>query len=268
MSVKFLSFRSGSSGNCYYIGNEEKAVLIDMGVGPRVLAKKMNECGLDMGKLSMILVTHDHIDHIKHLGSFVKRWKIPVYTTETLHNRLDTHPCTRGSLSGCRYVIDPDSYLDAGPVKVKAFRVPHDATETVGYHMDFYGERFTVITDTGELTKDIFRYSAIAKHLVIESNYDLDMLMGGPYTPDLKRRIISGNGHLSNEQTAYLLEKVCSTENSVLKNIFLCHISDNNNTKELAYKVSHEALERAGVADRINLVALPRTGSSQLFELD
>lgn len=267
MSVVFLSLRSGSSGNCYYIGNETESIIVDMGVGPRVLNKRLKECGLDPSRISMVLVTHDHIDHIKHLGKFAGRNTVPVYAVADLHRSLDNHPCTRGCLSGCRKVIDEDSFIDTGNIKIKSFRVPHDASVTVGYHISFYGERFTLITDAGALTREIFKYASIAKHLVIESNYDLDMLMRGSYTPELKRRIMGGTGHLSNEQTAHLLEEICRRTDNVLKNVFLCHISDNNNTRELAYSVSHEALVRAGADRHVNLVALPRTGSSELFRL-
>ncbi len=267
MSVKFFSLRSGSSGNCYYFGNEREAFLVDMGVGPRILTRKLREAGLDMGKISFMLVTHDHIDHIKHLGGFAKRFQLPVYAPDRLHRSLDTHPCTRGCMSGCRYVIDEASFLDTGNIKVKAFRVPHDATVTYGYHIDFYGERITIITDAGDVTQEMLRYAAIAKHLVIESNYDLDMLMSGPYSPELKRRIISGHGHLSNEQTSYIIERICASEKSPAKNIFLCHISDNNNTPELAYKASQEALRRIGKESSVNLAALPRKTNSPIFEL-
>lgn len=264
--VRFLSIKSGSSGNCYYIGNDSEAILIDMGVGPRVLAKTLKEKGLSQDKISKVLITHEHIDHIKHLGAFAKRNFIPVYTSEELHRVLDNHPCTRSCLSGCRRVIDMDSYADCGNIKIKAFKVPHDAACTLGYHIDFYGERFTVITDAGGLTSEIFKYASIAKHLVIESNYDLDMLMKGSYTPDLKRRIIGGHGHLSNEQTAYLIEKICGRNDTAVRNIFLCHVSDNNNTPEMAYRASEEVLEKLHRSD-VRLNVLPRRYPSDLFEL-
>ena len=259
--------RSGSSGNCYYIGNEKEALLIDAGVGGRIMAKYFRDHDVDMDRISMMLVTHDHIDHIKHLGGILKRWPKPVYATRSLLDVLDRHPCSGGFLTGCRRDIDEASFLDRGMIKVKAFHVPHDAKVTLGYHIDFYGTRFSLITDTGAITKEVLQYAYLAENLIIEANYDLDMLIHGPYSPDLKARIIGGNGHLSNEQTASVIDAILKKGGCRVKNIFLCHISDNNNTPERAYDAVFKVLKDHGMDGQIQLHALPRKTFSDIYDL-
>ena len=140
--------------------------------------------------------------------------------------------------------------------------MPHDAKDTVGFYIDFYGETFTFITDVGTVTDDVVYYSSKAKHLIIESNYDLDMLLRGKYTPELKNRIITGNGHLSNDQTASILKRAYNKD---LKTVFLCHLSENNNTPEIAKRTAEEALKEVG-GDSISVYPLPRRSASEIFE--
>jgi len=255
--INFISLSSGSNGNCYFIGNDFFSILIDVGIGVRTIKKRLLQYHISIESIDLVLVTHDHIDHIKHLGSFSDRYKIPVLATAVLHNSLLYHPCTRGSLVDCRKIIVRDNEYTFKGVKITPFEVPHDATETLGYHIDFYGEKFTLITDVGRITDDIIMYSKQANHLILESNYDLDMLVGGSYPKILIERIRNGKGHLCNNETANAIKKIYHEE---LRSIFLCHLSENNNTPELAYKEVYKALSEVGacVEKDINLVCLPR----------
>lgn len=264
--IKFLSLSSGSSGNCYYIGNEETALLIDMGVSVRGLKKRLTEFGLSFDAIEMVLVSHDHVDHIKHLGTLSDKYKKPVFTTERLCKSLFAHPCTRGRMSGCLNPINIGVPHTRGRITFTSFEVPHDATETVGYHIDFYGVKFTFITDIGRVTEDAVNYSKLADHLIVESNYDVDMLNCGTYPEHLKMRIMDGNGHLSNEESASLLKR---SYHPGLKSIFLCHLSQNNNTPKAAYDCAKEALSSIGVdAERdLRLYCLPRSLPSDIFSL-
>ncbi|MEF9986305.1 MAG: MBL fold metallo-hydrolase [Bacteroidales bacterium] len=262
--IKFFSISSGSNGNSYYIGNEHTALLIDAGIGPRTIKKRLAEHNIELNTVEFILVTHDHIDHIKSLGVIADKYKIPVYATEKLHVALDKHSCTRCRLSGCvrKTILGVESEYKG--VKFTPFLVPHDATETVGYFIDFYGVKFTFITDVGTVTDDVIKYSQMASTLIFESNYDLDMLLGGSYSSDLKVRIMKGYGHLSNEQAASAIKRVY---NRNLTNIFLCHLSENNNTPELAYNQVSKGLCEIGVRVGIDvtLTCLPRTKASRLY---
>ena len=258
--VKFISLSSGSNGNCYYIGDEKTAFLIDAGIGPRTIKKRLLEHGIGVESIKFVLVSHDHIDHIKSLGVLADRLNLPVYATERLHRSLSVHFCTRGKLGGCarKTVLDQPSEYDG--VMITPFEVPHDATQTVGYHIDFHGLKFTFITDVGDITENVVKYSSMANVLIIESNYDLDMLLHGGYTPELKLRIAKGNGHLSNEQCASVIRRVYHPK---MEAIFLCHLSENNNTPELAHKEISKALK----AMRANpqLECLPRRMSSPMY---
>lgn len=259
--VRFLSLSSGSNGNCYYFGSDRFSFLIDVGIGTRTIKKRLAAHGIDILDIGAVLVTHDHFDHIKSLGTFTERLHKPVYLTRTLEAALRHHFCTAGMLKGCVRFLEEGTASGIAPgLVVTPFVVPHDATQTVGYHFCFEGERFTVMTDLGEVTDDAVRYAGMADHLVVESNYDVDMLVTGPYHPALKSRILNGNGHLSNEQTASLLRR-CAHGN--LRDIWLCHLSANNNTPEKALLCAKETL--GSIGSRASLHCLPRNRESELF---
>lgn len=259
--TRFISLSSGSSGNCYYIGNDDVSFLIDVGIGGRTIRKRLGLLGIDINDVDFVLVSHDHVDHIKYLGSFTEHYHKPVFATKELHEALDNHFCTRGRMYGCIKNVEAGVTSECLGVKFTPFRVPHDAHDTVGYHIDFFGTTFTFITDLGMVTEDVVKYSGMASHLIVESNYDADMLATGPYPPELKRRIRNGRGHLSNEQAASLLRTVAGPD---VQSIFLCHLSENNNTPELALESAGAALKDAG-ASHIMLRALPRRTCSELF---
>ena len=264
-SVRFMSFSSGSCGNCYYLGNEDGAILIDAGVSLRRLKKVMGEHGLDMASLKAVLVTHDHLDHIRHLGSFCKKLSLPVYTTPMIHSALARHTFTSDWIASCRRdVCEGETVLVAG-MSVKPFVVPHDATQTVGYSIGLTGHKFVIMTDVGRITDEAVQLASHADTVVLESNYDMDMLMGGPYTYELKMRIVQGCGHLSNDECACAVRRFM---HEGPRNIFRCHWSDNNSTRELAYKCTLDSLRQCGVEPGIiSLVCLPRQVPSQLFNL-
>lgn len=258
--VKFVSLSSGSNGNCYYFSDGSTSFLIDVGIGARTIKKRLSEVGISFDSINFILVTHDHVDHIKSLGLFTERFAKPVYATRTLHDALSRHFCTRGKMTGCVKILTENQSSDICGVKVTPFEVPHDATQTVGYHIEIGGQKITICTDLGSATDDAVRYASMADHLIVEANYDVDMLMTGPYPMQLKMRIISDNGHLSNEQTCSLLRRAMHPE---LKNIFLCHLSAHNNTPQTAFNTIKETLE--SLNSQAFLTCLPRMRTSELY---
>ena len=262
--TRFISLSSGSNGNCYYIGNDDVSFLIDVGIGGRTIRKRLAQLGIDVSTVDFVLVSHDHVDHIRYLGSFTEHYHKPLFATKELHRALDSHFCTRGRLYGCVKEIEAGVTTECLGVKFTPFRVPHDAHDTVGYYIDFFGTTFTFITDVGAVTDEVVDYCSKAAHLIVESNYDRDMLLNGPYPPELQRRIMNGHGHLSNGQTAELLRKVAGKD---VQSVFLCHLSENNNTTELARQSASAAQQEAG-ATHILLKALPRRTCSELFEFE
>lgn len=263
--IRFMSLSSGSCGNCYYFGTEEKGILIDAGVSLRKLKKALEENGLSVDSVSAVLVTHDHLDHIRHLGSFCKRISKPVYATSVLHRALARHSFTSDYIATCRKVLPDGGHENIEDISVRYFEVPHDATQTVGYALELQGHKMVIMTDVGRITDEAVEYASHADTVVIESNYDIDMLMGGPYTYDLKMRIVQGCGHLSNDECASAVRRFCHPG---LRNIFLCHLSENNNTADLAYRSAHKALKESGAGKgEVALRCLPRTYPSPLFIL-
>lgn len=277
--LKFLSLSSGSCGNCYFLSDGKAGLLIDAGVTVRRLKKTLMEHGLDTDSFQAVLVTHDHLDHIRHLGSYCKHLKKPVYATSVLHGALANHTFTRDYIADYRSVLPDGDPLriclrkdvpEAELPLVSHFIVPHDATQTVGYFIEWSSVSFFLMTDAGRATDEAIEYARKADTVVIESNYDPGMLIGGPYPHDLKMRICQGNGHLSNDECASAIRRFWHPG---LKNLFLCHLSENNNTPSLAFASAAEALRsiivdgRLTAKDITNLQTLPRTHASQMFTL-
>lgn len=263
--LKFMSLSSGSCGNCYYLGTGQNGIVIDAGVSLRRLKKILQDNGLGLDSFSAILVTHDHLDHIRHLGSFCKRLQKPVYTTDVIHGALARHTFTSDWIGQCRRILAAGEWNEIAGMNVRYFVVPHDATQTVGYVIEAEGHRFVIMTDVGRMTDEAVAFASEADTVVIESNYDIDMLMGGPYTYELKMRIVQGCGHLSNDECASAVKRFWHPG---LKNVFLCHLSENNNTRELAYRCVNEALEESGVEKgTVALRCLPRREPSPMIEL-
>lgn len=263
--VRFMSLSSGSCGNCYFLGTETGGIIIDAGVSLRTLKKVLQEYDMTTDAFSAVLVTHDHLDHIRHLGSFCKRLSKPVYTTADIHRALARHTFTAPTIGPCRRILAEGEWNEVAGMKVRYFVVPHDATQTVGYAIEVEGHKFVIMTDVGRMTDEAVQFAREADSVVVESNYDMDMLMGGPYTYDLKMRIVQGNGHLSNDECASAIRRFWHPG---LRNIFLCHLSENNNTHDLAYRCSAAALQEMGVEKgTVSLRCLPRQYPSQMFTL-
>jgi len=263
--IIFKSFCSGSCGNCYLLGIDEGkgksiCVLIDAGTSPRRLKPFLAGEGLNIDDIRGILVTHDHMDHIRCLGSYCKRFPFPVFTTPTLHNALNRNTKTRDHINTtCREMDEGWNVIVEGRIKAKYFVVPHDATQTVGYAIMLDGFKFVIMTDIGRMTREGLDFASQADTVVIESNYDLEMLRNGPYPVELQDRICLGNGHLSNVQCSDAIREFIHPG---LGYIFLCHLSEHNNTPGKALEANRKA-----VSDPTRLIALPRTTPSPLFTL-
>lgn len=269
-TIKFKSFSSGSCGNCYFLGifgeaepghrqQCEAGVLIDAGVSPRRLKRELAADGLSYEDFSALLITHDHLDHIRSLGSYCKHVCKPVWATQKLHNAL-THHFVVGEFMP-KYRMDlGDGWTDIVPGRIRArwFEVPHDASQTVGFALMLDDFKYVHITDCGRMTPEAVSLCRQADTVTLESNYDPYMLQHGPYPVELQNRIRDGHGHLSNGECA---EALASFAHEGLRNVFLCHLSEHNNTPELALSASSPA------AGNARLVALPRQTPSQLFVL-
>lgn len=262
---KFFSLGSGSSGNCYYLGTKDYGILIDAGVGIRTVRKSLKEYGVSFEKINAVLITHDHADHIKTVGCFGDKHNIPIYSTETVHEGIQRNRVVQANLYQTKRVIEKEIPFAIDDFRITAFEVPHDSIDNVGYHIEFDGQSFVIITDIGCITDKIRQYASKANHLVIEANYDEYMLQAGRYPYYLKQRIGNGMGHLSNRLSA---EFIASIYNEHMRNIWLCHLSQDNNHPEIAYKAVEEALNGKGckVGKNVRLEALSRYKVSGLRE--
>jgi phosphoribosyl 1,2-cyclic phosphodiesterase len=262
---KFFSIGSGSSGNCYYLGTNDSGILIDAGVGIRTIQKALREYGVSVNKIMAVLITHDHADHIKTVGCFGDKYNIPVYATETVHEGIHRNRAVQASLITSKRIIEKETPFFINEFEITAFEVPHDSIDNVGYHIVFNGQTFVLVTDVGRITDKIRQYACKANHLVIEANYDEYMLQAGKYPFYLKQRIKSGTGHLSNQLSA---EFIAGIYNERMRNIWLCHLSQDNNHPELAFKTVEQALSANGViiGESVKLETLSRYKVSGLRE--
>ena len=265
--LRFISFGSGSSGNCYYLFTETDSLLIDVGVGIRTLKKHFHNYGLRFEDVHNILITHDHADHIKTVGCLGEKMNLPIYTTADVHRGIEKSRYVEETLYTSRRIIEKEVPFTIRDFNITAFEVPHDSTDNVGYYIEYGEHKFTFATDVGHITDTVTRYMRMANHLIIEANYDEEMLRFGTYPAFLKERVASPTGHLSNREAA---EFLAANYDPKLKDIWLCHLSRDNNHPELAYKTIDIRLFQEGVrvGKDVSLVALKRTTPSDIFEFE
>lgn len=262
--MRFISFTSGSCGNCCCLESKDGMLLIDAGASMRKVRRLMNDVGLNINDLNAILVTHEHLDHIRFLGTYCKYLRPSVCAPRKLHGVLAAHTFTKDYISSCRNVLEPDVWNVVGGFEVKWFEVPHDAAQTVGYAIRGEGHIVVIMTDLQNVTPEAFALASQADTVIIESNYDLQMLKDGPYTPELKQRILD-EGHLSNDACAEAIRRIWHPG---LRNLFLCHLSGNNNTPQKAYACAAQALSSVGVEKgSVHLRTLERGAASPLIIL-
>lgn len=264
MKLSFFSLASGSSGNCYYLGTAEYGILIDAGVGIRTIKKVLKEYGVDFSKILAVLITHDHADHIKTVGCLGEKFSIPVYATEIVHKGIEKSRYVEETLIHSRRIIYKEIPFEIRDFQITAFEVPHDSSDNVGYHIVFGNHKFTIATDVGHITEIVGKYLRLANHLIIEANYDEEMLRFGAYPAFLKERVSSPTGHLSNREAA---EFLAANYTDQMKDIWLCHLSRDNNHPELAFKTVDIRLFKEGirVGKDVTLTALKRTTPSEIF---
>ena len=265
---RFISFGSGSSGNCYYIYNENGGIIIDAGIGVRMLKKYFDQYGLSLSSIKAILITHDHADHVKSVGSLSHQYNLPVYATKEVHRGIDNNYVVRNKIPDAarRYVTVGEEFT-IDDFEIYAVRVPHDSKDNVGYRIKCNGVVFVLATDVGHVTDDIAQLISEANYLVLESNHEVEKLMAGKYPEHLKQRILSDRGHLSNEDCGKTLRDYATPK---LKNVWLCHLSYDNNDPELALYTVEGILRDSGIVPGkdFGVEVLKRTTPTGIFELE
>lgn len=225
MSLFFCSINSGSNANCYYVGNNNEAVLIDAGISCRETEKRMNELGLSIEKIKAIFISHEHSDHVSGLAGISKKHQIPVYITAA-------------TLANCKVPIEKNLVQNfsqqhaiiIGDLKITSFKKNHDAVDAHSFMISGNGVNVGVITDIGFACKKVIKYFGLCQAVFLESNYCDLMLANGNYPFYLQERISSDVGHLSNTQALELFRHYRSDD---LQYLILSHLSKNNNKPEL-----------------------------------
>ncbi|MBD5213298.1 MAG: MBL fold metallo-hydrolase [Bacteroidales bacterium] len=243
--VLFISFGSGSSGNSAYIGTRDEGLLIDAGVDQKFVKDELMRNGISPSALRGIIVTHDHGDHVRYAYGMLRQLRTcGLYCTpRTLNGILRRHSVSR-RLKDFHHAIYKEIPFQLAGFEITPFEVDHDGTDNVGYHITRPGFNFTIATDLGRIGERADFYLRRAEYIMIESNYDLDMLRRGTYPEYLKARIIGATGHLDNAVTAAYLASIYRPE---LKYVMLCHLSHDNNTPDVAVNTITESLAAIGV---------------------
>lgn len=272
--LKFISFGSGSSGNCAYIGNDKHGILIDAGVDPdKMIEPELRRNGIDMSSIGGIILTHDHGDHVKYAYAILRRNRhMRLYcTSRTFNGLLRRHSISRRIKEYHQPIFKEIPFRLSGFL-ITPFEVSHDGTDNVGYHITADNHTFVVATDMGSVTERADHYIRQANYLMLESNYDRTMLINGRYPEYLKARILGNTGHLDNAVAAKYLAEIYTPK---LRNVFLCHLSNDNNTPEKALETVVASLNAANIKTgdlnsldgSLQLITLPRYASSGLIVL-
>jgi phosphoribosyl 1,2-cyclic phosphodiesterase len=237
MPVTVTSLASGSSGNATLIRSDRAQILIDAGIGPRILATALRQYGTEPSALRAVAITHEHSDHIKGLAPLV-RTGVPIIATPGTASAIDLSRGTHTEIRG-------DATIEIGDLTLTALRVSHDANEPVAYVIEHADARILILTDLGRFDDAYLPHLAAADLIIIESNHDEAMLRRGPYPPHLKRRVGSDLGHLSNAAAGSALARALQLRTSV-PTIWLGHLSEANNRPDLAVTTAVAALAAVG----------------------
>lgn len=214
-----------------------------------------------------ILITHDHADHVKSVGSLSNDYHLPVYTTRKVHSGIENNYCVRKKINGANvHVVEKGVPFVLGKFRITPFGVPHDSTDNVGYQVECGGVTFCLITDVGHITDEMKAFIGRANYLVLEANHDEEMLQQGPYPQYLKERILGPNGHLSNTSCGKALAENAT---DALRHVWLCHLSEENNHPELARKTVEQILRSYGIVagKDFMLEVLKRKTPSEIYTL-
>ncbi len=245
--VKFCVLASGSSGNAALVATEKTRILVDAGLSVRELTRRLALAGEAPERLTAVLVTHEHCDHVSGLPRLVRRHAVPVYTTHSTAPNLawfDPAPAVETFQAGSRFAV--------GDIEVTSFTIPHDAADPVGYCFQAEGIKIGIATDLGYVTESV-KYHLRGTHaLLLESNHDLEMLKVGPYPWSVKQRVMGRMGHLSNDGMGDFL---LSDWQPAAPNLILGHISEHNNHPEIVRLVAAQALERRAIEARVAIAA-------------
>lgn len=242
MTLRFSVLASGSTGNAFYIESEQEKILVDAGLSGKQLDRLFGEIKVNPADLSCILVTHEHSDHIKGLGIFARKYNLPIFANENTWRAMEN---AIGTIS-----LDQKFTFGSGDVKtfqdidVESFGVSHDAVEPMFFTFHHNRKKVALVTDLGYVSERIKKTVEDADAYIFEANHDVSMLRMGRYPWNVKRRILGDSGHVSNEDSGLALSDIISNRT---KRIYLAHLSQDNNMKDLARMSVSNVLQERGI---------------------
>lgn len=252
--ISLCAIASGSNGNCYYIGNEHEAVLIDAGISARRIMGRMKQQGLTPAKIRAIFISHEHADHASGARVLAKKLRVPVYVTSRTYMAM--YP---GHRPMAPRFFEPGQEIDAGTIRIHTFLKNHDAAEPCSFRLESHGFHIGVFTDIGSPSENVINHLNCCDALFLETNYDEKMLWEGSYPWPLKKRIASDHGHLSNDQAFELLRNYSGNK---LQIVFLSHLSAENNTPDIALGRFND------LADRFRIRLTSRSAPGEVVFMD
>jgi phosphoribosyl 1,2-cyclic phosphodiesterase len=257
--MKFCILASGSEGNCAFVEDQNGVgVLIDAGISMRRVGERLSGLSRDFSSVEAILISHEHSDHLRGAAVLARRQDLPIYATQGTITLVKRH-----LPNYTRFFNLNGRQLQFGALSVEAFPVSHDASETVGFVITEGEKSLGIATDLGHVDLVTVDFLKDCDTVVLEANHDIDMLIDGPYPWDLKQRIRSQLGHLSNDQAAEALLKIAGPR---LKRVILAHLSQENNKPDIALEKVRSQLHKAG-HDQIEVVVAEQHCPTDLFEL-
>jgi phosphoribosyl 1,2-cyclic phosphodiesterase len=242
MSLQFSVLASGSTGNAFFVEDGQHSFLVDAGFSGKQMEALFQQIDRDISKLSGIFVTHEHSDHIKGIGVIARKYNLPIYANQKTWNAMDGHI---GEIpTEQKFIFNMESVKSFGSTDIESFGVSHDAAEPMFYVFHNSGKKIVLITDTGYVSDRVKGIISNAEAYVFESNHDVQMLRMGRYPWNIKRRILSDVGHVSNEDAAIAMSDVIGDHT---KSVYLAHLSLDNNMKELARMAVTQTLAGRGL---------------------
>lgn len=265
--LSVINLFSGSKGNCTLVTAGNDRILIDAGKTAKAVVCALESVGCGIDGISAIFVTHEHCDHVSALPVLAKKYGIPVHMMKKSADAMripDECP-----LRNCLSLYNEEFTVTLpGGAKVTAFRVPHDSCDCVGYRILCGGQAVGIVTDIGYVTEKVFSMLSGCETVMIEANHDRDMVRNGCYPEPLKQRILSGGGHLSNDDCAELVSLLCGCGT---KHVLLAHLSEENNTPDMALDTVGSAIAGSGAdiaaacGDRITVIPCGRKTEKELI---
>lgn len=264
--MKVATLASSSRGNCTVVCGDNTKILIDAGICLKDIEARLKLVGVNPAEINAILVTHEHSDHIKGIGAFMRKYKntylvVCMASSTAVVNKI-------GNVNIKNVVgFEANQQFKLGEFMVQSFSLPHDCASCVGYSITKDNKKISIATDFGHTTTEIVEKLYNSSLVILESNHDEAMLKSNPhYTAHLKRRILGSHGHISNNTAAQI---VCELAQNNVPQVVLAHLSPENNTPELAYSTICNYLQQAGITpgEHIKIDVANRFAVGNVFEI-